>query len=297
MGEQYQQKISYSYAFKENEVAPLLETQVLLKKDDMFLQFGGKELSEPLQRKTKDEAVSLAEVQDDVSEIVGSVSANTSSSTEKEQGEDKKYALTYYNPESGKSEVLAITTSVKIKDYIKKAVEESVGMQSTYPIYSYITTPIIRKEMNPYVLQEIKDNTEYDVPPKFGGGVRVKLAPAKSEIVVADQKEAIRDAVIDSVKRKELAEKKVDEEIVVLEHAVEQIRAKEPSSRVVDNLPALSRARFQVLLKKKRISESALVSLLEKDISFLKSMRGKLKSLSTKDLLEIAKSIKLLKMK
>ncbi len=297
MGEQYQQKINYSYDFKTEDMKPLLETQVLLKKDDVLSNFGEKEMSEPIQVKTKDEAASMTEIQDDVSEITGSVSSAAHSETEKEQGEDKKYALTYYNPASGKSEVLAITTSIKIKDYIKKAVEESVGMQSTYPIYSFITTPILRTEINPYVLQDIKDNREYDVPPKFGGGVKVKLVPKKSEIVVADQKEAIRDAVVDSVKRKEVAEKKVEEEIIVFEHAVSQIRARQPPDKVVEALPALSRARFQLLLRKKKISESSLVSLLEKDISFLKNIRGKLKSLSTKDLLDIARSIKLLKEK
>jgi len=297
MGEQYVQKMNYSYNFKSEELTPLLETQVLLKKDEFISAFGDKAMSEPIQKKTKDESLSLTEIQDDVNEIVGSTTAATHSSTEKEQGEDKKYALTYYNPESGKSEVLAITTSVKIKDYIKKAVEESVGMQSTYPVYSFITSPLLRTEVNPYVLQEIKDNREYDVPPKFGGGVKIKIVPTKSEIVVADQKEAIRDAVSDSIKRKELAERKVSEEIVVLEHAVQQIKAREPPEKVVAILPPLSRERFQMLLKKKKISESSLVSLLENDVSFLRNMRGKLKFLSTKDLLDIARSIKLLKEK
>lgn len=297
MGEHLQQKMAYSYVFNAEEIVPLVETHVLLKKDEFISSFGDKDLSEPIQKKIKDEAVSLAEVQDDVSEIVGSTSSGTASSTEKEQGEDKKYALTYYNPESGKSEVLAITTGVKIKDYIKKTVEESVGMQSTYPVYSFITTPLLRTEVNPYILQEIKDNREYDVPPKFGGGVKVKFAAKKSEIVSVDQKEVLRNAVSDSIKRKDIAERKVTEEIVVLEHAVEQIKSRQPPEKVVETLPEMSRERFKSLLKKKKISDSCLISLLQRDISFLKSMRLKLKTLSTKDLLDIARAIKLLKQK
>ncbi|MFA6530136.1 MAG: hypothetical protein WCT31_00255 [Candidatus Micrarchaeia archaeon] len=304
MGEHLVQKLAYSYEFKEGDMRSILETKVLLEQDVLSF-FGNREENEPLQKTMKDESLSMAEIQDDVSDVTGTVTTATQTSTEKESGEDRKYALTYYNPETGKSEVLAITSSVKIKDYAKQMVEESVGYHSSFPIYSFVATPIITTEINEAVLKDIKDNREYGTPPKFGGTAVVRITPvqarasvgeATSSVVAIGKQEAERNAVMEAVHRKEIVERKVGEELILLERAVNDIKRHNPSEHAISLLPPLSKARFQAL-KKKRLSDSTILVLLERDVSFLKNLRSKLKSLSVPELLDVAKIIKILKEK
>jgi hypothetical protein len=290
------EKLSYSYDFQSDELKPMIET-IPVQESDPFSIFGEREdLKESIIKDVKEESVLLADAQS--SEGSGDTKSSVESGSEKEDKEDRKYSLTYYNPLLKKAEVLAVTSTIKIKDQVKKNVEESVGERSTYPIYEYVANPIMSKEINPYILQDIRDNMEFMTPPKFGAASMVKAPGPQSKIVAVDQKQVARDAVMESVQRKEKAQTEVESEIVTIQKVQEEIREHRKSTeKALEDLPGLTKERFLAVYRKKKLSDSQLLRLLEKDVSFLKSMRNKLKNLSVEELIELAKTLKKLVMR
>jgi hypothetical protein len=294
MAEQYAQKLIYSYDFKSQEIRPMVETEILLARDDVLASFREKSLDEPLRKETpvQSEDVSLAEVQDDVAAMTETSYSSTQTPTETEQGESRHYAITYFNPATGKSEVLSLVSSIRIKDYAKSVVDESVGLRSTYPIYSFIASPLVQTVIDPYKLQEIKDNMEYGTPPKFGGAmaVRCETKPVV-KIVPLSRKEVQKNMFGEAMMRKQLTRNRVEEEIILLEKAVQDLKAHMGAEEAIKRLPALSRARFQAALRKKHLSPIVVLGLMEKDVSFLKNVKKKLDAMSRNDLLDLARAM------
>ncbi|MEK6979431.1 MAG: hypothetical protein AABW86_04370 [Candidatus Micrarchaeota archaeon] len=439
------QKMSYKYEFSEGELKPLVDIQTMLEDDDPLQQFSKfmEKVEPPAKEAKKDISVAIAEVQDDVASHSDSSLTSMQGATEREDVQSSHYVITFFNPETGKAEVLGVSSEIRVKDYAKKVIEESLGQQSTLPLYTFIATPIIRKEVNPYLLEDLINNMEYGTPPPFGGSVKIsteksaailreKAASVKqseivavsrleqrqknkradeiqepvivatsevkkekpsnlsaehynkalradqhdkalrakhnepeqfgtkqliepvpidiehvpinagrsikssahsSEIVSATQntklvkaseqlphsvsvsqkkektyvpaiksevvlEPSVKHAIEESIVRKERAETDIGQEIVSIERVVVSIRDRHiPLEKAILALPPITRARFSAVVKKKHLPASMILSLLEKDISFLKSVKKKLATLSFDDLLSVVRAVKSLSAK
>ena len=75
----------------------------------------------------------------------------------------------------------------------------------------------------------------------------------------------------------------------MLEEVVEALRKGEDAEKALERLPPLSRARYLAVLRKKRLGIQAVMQLLIRDATFLKTARDKLKALGFSDLVGIVK--------
>jgi hypothetical protein len=226
----------------------------------------------------------------------------TKTKNEKESGKSEKettstYAITYYNPELHKTEVLEAKSEIKIKDYTTKMVEESLAIQSTLPIYQFIATPLIRNEVLPWKLEEILSEREYGTPPPPPAGAAVtplKIVVQKESEIVAEKKreEDVKSALSEAILRKERSELKMEEELLLLEETVAALRGGEDMDKVLERLPPLSRARYILALRKKLLGRQAIIALLLRDASFLRSVKKKLELFTLDDLVNMYKVLR-----
>lgn len=342
----------FLYQFRFDDIKPLMDIQKVLR-DRAFMMFWEKKAApEELMEKKEEPMIKIAKTGDKTEAKVG---------TKSQKEETATYSISYYNPVLKKEEVLESTMSITMDDTAKKIIEESAGAQSVYPLYSFIASPILMKEINPYILKEVLDNREYDTPPPSSGGaaarikpqeqivqaiiiehepprtvhvkavdskgielprvdskvvnksvavevvavtpnvVRVteakttnvvpRVKPSETEVVVATK------AVEEVIKRKEHTEEKLETEIVQLEHVVGEINKGRGIHAALRQLGPITRARFLTALNKKGLSKSVLLLLLERDISFLKSIKKKLLLLSVDDLVDLVKAMGVLQKK
>ncbi|MBI2079879.1 hypothetical protein HYT84_03870 [Candidatus Micrarchaeota archaeon] len=286
------ERVSYSYDFKSEELKPLVETAGITQKEDILEFFKSREvLKEGAQAEVSDIGNIMAEVQDDIGNITGSSSSLSQTTVGKEARHTKHYAIMYVNPSTKKAEVLDVASDISIKDYAQEKVEESAAMQSSYPIYSFIGTPLVRSKINPYIMQQIIDNMEYDTPPPFGGASVVKVGKTKKSEIVAVEKEIVK-TLID---RKHRVEEEIEKEIEVFEYVVSAIRKGKNPREIISKLPPISRARFKAGLEKGKLTKEMLLMFLERDSKFLKNIKKKLESMKPKELFEMLKQIVKLK--
>lgn len=216
---------------------------------------------------------------------------------DKEETQTRSYSITYYNPESQKTEVISEEANINVKDISKAMIDESIGTGSTMNLYRYIGMPIIRTEIVPWKLEQILAEREYGTPPNAGSGAGVvpvriiKQSQAEREIAIAHEEE-IKAAVAEAIIRKERSELEVVEEILLLEEVVEALQAGEDIDKVLERLPPLSRARYILAHKKKHLSRKKIIDLLLRDATFLKKLKKKLELFTLEDLLNMVKILR-----
>ncbi len=218
----------------------------------------------------------------------------------KETKESTPYTITYYNPELKKAEVLAGNTEIIIKDPVVKAAEESAGAASAFPIYNYIAEPLMRKEIDPARLERILSEREYGTPPTSGAGasvVPVKLAEQGAREAAESKRmdDRIHFALDTFVIRKEKCEVRLGQEILILESVVSALGKGEKLERAISRLPPLSKARYLLLLRKKRATDLLVINMLARDISFLRNMKKKLTLFTIDDVIGMLKGLRALK--
>jgi hypothetical protein len=279
----------YSFGFSPSDIAPMLAMQNLMRDDTVLRNFMDQSLmSESLQKRQKGEEQASV-----IAQVTSEKSGKTKTSSSKDEKEtSSSYTITYYNPELQKAEVLEAKSEIKIQDITTKMVEETVAGQSVYPLYKYIGAPLIRTEVLPWKLEEILAQREYGTPPPPPSGAAV--APIKvivmkeSEIVAVKKKEEeIRNAIEEAIVRKEESELKVEAELLILEETVAALRKGEDIDKLIERLPPLSRARYFLVLRKKRLGRQAIIALLLRDASFLRNVRKKLELFTLDDLVNM----------
>ena len=291
MGDVLVQKVVYNYQFGWNEIVPMLDSKQILEKEDMMKFFAASIMAEGVTKTEKGEAEVLAEAKQNDS---GS-STKSSSDASGDNIQETNYTITYYNPETHKAEILSGNTTIKTHDYIKKGVEEAAASKSTYPVYSLVATPLFMTVVDQAKLEQILNEREYGTPPPFGAAPMVKLkTSSKSEIVVVPD---VKEAVIESMKRKAIAEQKLEEEIISLENSVERLKTGKTPMIAIRELGPLTKARFVVALKSGKIKKETFMTLLENDIRFLSSIKRKLSGMNTSGLLELVRAVGELKNK
>ena len=194
--------------------------------------------------------------------------------------------------------------SLKYSDYSspeQKAVEESVSQKSTYPVYSLVTSPLMRTKVNPYILEAVLSRIEVVSPSPFGGGAPMSLASPEEKAAmreIADDGTAAEIVAVEAIReladRKAAVEKELDREIVALEEAVQALQETDaPEKKIMEKLPPLSRARFQALLRsKKKVERTLLVDLLLLDAEFLVTFRKSLAKAGLRKLADILKKFR-----
>jgi hypothetical protein len=278
-----EQRVSYSYTFLHSELRPLFETSIIYEKEDMLALLSKQQPQvEELMKKSGPEIMAQP-MQEAPKKILR---------PKTEEIESKTYSLSYFNPETNKTEVLSSTSEVKIKDQVQMQIEESMASKSAFGIYSFVATPLMLKQVDPYLLEQILKNIDYETPPPFGAAPLVISPKAKvSEIVEVRRKEAVKEAIVEAVDRKEKVEAKIGEELILLEEAIKAIRKKKPIDDILAKLPPLTRARFEILLKRKKLNSRAIIELLKKDAAFLRAVRKKLEGMTSNELLGLVKTI------
>lgn len=266
-------KMVYTYNFRFHDLFPMMELQQVAEEESAVGAFLPHPLmGESLIKEEKDEGGVMAEAA------------------------GKTYTLTYYNPETQKQEFLGSRSDIRIKDYVERMIEESLGMRSLYPLYGFIGTPIMKREIVLWRLEQILAEREYGTPPPSGGGaavVPVKVVEQKKEEIVAvERQEEIKAAVAEAIVRKERSELRIGEEILLLEDAVEAIREGEDMEKVLERLPPLTYARYIMALRRLKLSREKIIALLARDASFLKKVKKKLEMFTLEDLLDMVRILR-----
>ena len=273
--------ITYSYNFRE--IIPLVDIKMLFFPEDIIKFFVGREM---IEEHTKKQGAAEIIAEAKTKEAEGT---KTIAETKDETRSQQTYILTYYNPETNTVEKLATTNNVTIKDETQKKIEEAVGTHSGYSLYSMIAAPLIYTVVDPHLLEKILNEREYSTPPDYHGPTKIKVSDqhTTAEIIAITQQEKAKEAFVETLQRKEKVESKIVQEIVVLEEVVKTLRKDETAEKALEKLPPLTRARFIAALRKKQLSRTVIILLLEKDISFLKEIKKKLGSLSLQDLIKL----------
>lgn len=281
-----QQILKVSYQITSEGVKPLIEANVLYQKEDVLALLSKQVLSENLVKGKGEEEV-LAEAKTKEKNRI----EKKKGSTKEGEFETRTYVLSYFNPELNKAEELEETADLEIKDPILASIEEAVAEKSTYKLYLFITSPVIIKEINQDIVKEILENRDYDTPPKFGGAQVVRIVNNDTKKIQIIPAEAYK-ATIEMIRRKELVEKKVISQIMILDQTQEDIKISPNLQKILDKLPPLTRARIMIALRKKKLDQIQILKLLEKDSNFLKGVRKKLEAMTTSELLSIVKAVK-----
>ncbi|MDD5340626.1 MAG: hypothetical protein PHV13_05280 [Candidatus ainarchaeum sp.] len=297
-------KALFAFSFSTADLLPMMDFENVVRNDSVLRYFSQQALlDEQLMRwqRSQEQASILAQA-------AGESASRTRTSEERHLGRDaeaettKTYVITYYNPETHKAEVLETKSHISIHDDVKRVIEESLGMQSLYPIYAFIGAPIIRQEVLPWKLEQILSQREYGTPPPSAGGagpipVRV-VAQTQAEIVAAKkQADAVRESVARAVEMKAEAGRATDEEIIVLDEAVAAIRRGEDAEKSLERLPPLSRARYLAALRRRRLGVQVILQMLIRDTEFLKTVKKKLQALGFEDLVNLVRMLRELRKK
>jgi hypothetical protein len=295
------QKQSFMFGFSGEELVPILQMQHLMVQDSVLHNFQQQSLlSENILRMQRDTNQASVRAQAIMESAPREAGKGAGKKAEKESA--TPYAITYYNPELQKTEVLEARSEIKISDFGTRLVEEAVAAQSAYAIYSFIAQPLMKTEVLPWKLQEILSQRDYGTPPPPPAGAavipaRVVALKESDAAVQAKREDAAREAIERFVVRKEMAETKVNREILVIEEAVAMIRAGEGMDRVIGRLPPLSRARYLLVLRKKNLGKQAVISLLLQDSGFLRMVKKKLELFTLDDLMSVYKVLRNLRKK
>jgi hypothetical protein len=297
-------KSLFSFSFSDAELAPMAQFEDIVQRDTVLRYFYQHSLlDEQLLRlqQSQEQAGVLAQA--------AGLSVNkTRTADEKHVGKmaesesTKTYVITYYNPELHKAEVLEEKSTIRIQDDVKRSVEESLGMKSLYPLYTFIAAPLIRQEVVPWKLEQILSEREYGTPPPSAGGAGaipvLLVARSQAELAAAKKQATIlKVSVAEAMAAKEKAVLMTDEEIIMLEEAVKALRGGEDVDKVLDRLPPLSRARYAAVLRRKQLGVQAVIQLLVQDASFLKNVKDKLKTLGRSDLATMVRMLRNLQKK
>lgn len=281
----------FAYAFSSADMIPIIDMQRFAVEQIALSAFENRSLMhESLllkQRKGRQESIMAQSHSQDVQ----------TKGQSKEEAQTRSYSITYYNPESEKTEVISEETKINVKDLSKAMIDESIGTGSTMGLYSYIGTPIMKEEVVPWKLEKILAEREYGTPPNAGSGagvvpIRVIKQNEKERAIAIAHEEEIKAAVAESIIRKERSELEVVEEILLLEEIVEALRSGEDIDEVLKRLPPLSRARYLLAIKRKHLSRKKIINMLLRDATFLKKLKKKLELFTLDDLLNMVKILR-----
>jgi len=269
------------YKFKEVELKPHTEVHNIVQKDSVLSYF--------IVHTLLIEKYTVIE-----KELPVVIATPVKKSLTKKGGKEEMkstYSISYFDPASGETDSIQREESIEIEDPAERVIEESLASSSMYPLYDFIAQPLVVKRVDPVKLQQILDSREYGTPPKFGGPVIVKPDVKKSEIVAYEKAAEI------AILRKEEEEKKTLHEIITFDAVIRDIQKGEDVEEALCKLPPLSRARYLLLLRKKKISKEILLKMLFKELNFLNGIKNKLMMFSIADLGAILSLVKLSKKK
>jgi hypothetical protein len=287
----------FLYSFSGADMMPIIEMQRFAADQVALSAFDNRMLmSETLLRKQlkgRQESIMAQSHSQDVL----TRAQNREESKGSEESQTRTYSIVYYNPESEKTEVITEQAEIKVKDYAKAMIDESMGTGTTMPLYKYIGAPIISREIVPWKLQKILDEREYGTPPTTGSGasvvpVRVIQQSDKEKEVALAREEEIKAAIGEAIIRKERSELQVIDEIILLEEVVALLREGEDIDIILARLPPLSRARYILAMKKKHLSKKKIINMLLRDATFLKKLKKKLELFTLDDLLNMVKILR-----
>ncbi len=281
----------FLYKFSGADMLPVIDMQRLALEQTALSVFSQRNvMQEELlkkQRKGRQESIMALSHSQDIQ----------TKAQNKEESQTRSYSITYFNPESQKTEVIAEEAKINVKDLSKAMVDESIGTGSARGLYTYIGMPIIKEEVVPWKLEQILAEREYGTPPDAGSGAGVvpvriiKQSQHEREIAIAHEEE-IKAAVAEAIIRKERSELEIVEEILLLEEVVEALRSGEDIDKVLERLPPLSRARYILAMRKKHLTRKQIINMLLRDATFLKKLKKKLELFTLEDLLNMVKILR-----
>ena len=297
----------FDQMFDFSQMSPLIEQRMLL--EQMMLPMLLMQIRMHSERSYQQMSQAMAEESE--REIRGDMLSRSETKTSDkktkfESGETTEFSLMYYNPELRKVEVVEEKISMRSDTYSspeQQTVEEAVAQKSMFGPYSMIASPIMLEKINPYILESVLSKIEVGSPGPFGGSAAVHIPnQAFAQLEHKMQKEGAEEEIValgalkEIQGNKDLFIKAVGKEILVLEEAIKALQETEKKEeKILERLPALSRIRYLALLKKKASLERTLVAdLLISDVEFLEAMRKRLKKMSMRDFVEIAKKFKMM---
>ena len=297
----------FDQMFDFSQMSPLLEQRMLL--EQMMLPMLLMQIRMHSERSYQQMSQAMAEESE--REIRGDMLSRSETKTSDkktrfESGETTEFSLMYYNPELRKVEVVEEKISMRSDTYSspeQQTVEEAVAQKSMFGPYSMIASPIMLEKINPYILESVLSKIEVGSPGPFGGSAAVHIPnQAFAQLEHKMQKEGAEEEIValsalrETQSNKDVFIKAVGKEILVLEEAIKALQETEKKEdKILERLPALSRIRYLALLKKKASLERTLVAdLFISDVEFLEAMRKRLKKMSMRDFVEIAKKFKMM---
>lgn len=306
----------FSFAAANPMAAPLMQNPAQTVAPILLLQ-----LMDQQQRELARSSQSVYEGSKKVVEQKHSEDKKKVSTDESRQVQDMEkvsFNLVYYNPVLKETQVIPEEVSACISDYSKKhkapltgndlaeaqgqmAADIAAGQKSAYSIYTNIATPLALEKVDEIKLEEALKKIEIETPKPFGGGAAVMVKPEVFDRLEHELKqeglkqEIVAVEVIKTADRsRQGAIKQIDAVIASFEKVIAELEETEkPMDKVIKALPALSRDRYLLLLKKKKkIAETQVVDMLIGDLEFLTVVKKRLKKMSIRELLDTLKRLK-----
>ncbi|MEM4336369.1 MAG: hypothetical protein QXY61_05195 [Candidatus Anstonellales archaeon] len=200
-----------------------------------------------------------------------------------EKEEKKTFTIFYINPayEEAKAEKIESNVEIKFSSVAEEKMNESLGSKNLSPGIEYVVYPLIQDLYSKSALDEIKESEN--------------IAPIKGaeEAELVDRfVTATPERIMSAVERKEKSQKIIEEMIVKIDNAIEEVKKDKDVDKILPVLPPITRKMLEVLLKKKKkIDKKIILRILLSDRMFLERMRSVLKGLDVKSLDRIAKEI------
>lgn len=200
-----------------------------------------------------------------------------------EKEEKRTFTIFYINPayEEAKAEKIESNVEIKFSSVAEEKMNEALGAKNPSPGVEYVVYPLIQELYSKGAVEEIKEGE--------------KSAPIKGaeEAELVDRfVTATPERMMTAVERKEKSQKIIDEMIVKIDNAIEEIKKNKDVDKILPVLPPITRKMLEMLLKKKKkLDKKIILKILLSDRMFLERMKGVLKSLDAKTLDRIAKAI------
>ncbi|MGB9719697.1 MAG: hypothetical protein ACPL06_03850 [Candidatus Anstonellales archaeon] len=200
-----------------------------------------------------------------------------------ESEEKRTFTIFYINPAYEEAKVEKIESSVEIKfsSMAEEKMNESLGAKNLSPGIEYVVYPILQDLYSKDAVGEIK---EFEKSAPIKGSEEAELI---DRFVTATP-----ERITASVERREDLQRIVEEMIVRVDSAIEEVKKDKDVEKILPVLPPITRKMLEVLLKqKKKLDKKTILKILLSDRMFLNRMKGVLESLDAKTLDRIAKGI------
>ncbi len=202
----------------------------------------------------------------------------------------EEYTLAYFNPYLG-VQSFKETQFVLFSSFAQKAIEDACASRSSYPIYNYISAPLLKAEIQKKQIEL----AHRIIPPDNAPSAQGQIAETKNiahEIELQAKEEAIR--------RKRRIEEEIKNRIVVVADVLKDVKKtqkKQNLNNIIKKLPPLTYARLTAWLhitkqlQPRKTEKTIIIDFLKREQTFARGIKRSVHNLTPKKMAEIVEML------